>query len=168
VSPFFVSRIVTFSIAQACTEGFYFPAGSELGKLKLTIEPSDGESTPPEATGEPPLIEVGVIRIGYKRRIYLMEAFITSFVFVVLAEMGDKTQLLAMAFATRYRWQTVMWGIFAATLVNHLAAVFAGSYLAQLVPLNYIQIVAAVSFIIFGLWTIRGDTLEGEKTGTAV
>ena len=39
-----------------------------------------------------------------------MTAYLTSVAFVVLAEMGDKTQLLAMAFASRYRWQTVMSG----------------------------------------------------------
>ncbi len=91
-----------------------------------------------------------------------MTAFLTSLVFVVLAEMGDKTQLLAMAFATRYRWQTVMWGVFAATIFNHLFAVVVGSYLTHFIPMNYIQIAAAVSFIIFGLWTIRGDELNGE------
>jgi putative Ca2+/H+ antiporter (TMEM165/GDT1 family) len=76
--------------------------------------------------------------------------------------MGDKTQLLAMAFAAKYRWQTVMWAVFAATAVNHLMAATAGRYLATIVPMEYITIAAAVSFIIFGLWTIRGDTLEGE------
>lgn len=91
-----------------------------------------------------------------------MTAFLTSLVFVVLAEMGDKTQLLAMAFATRYKWQTVMWGVFAATVFNHLFAVVVGSYLTNFIPMNYIQIAAAVSFIIFGLWTIRGDELNGE------
>jgi putative Ca2+/H+ antiporter (TMEM165/GDT1 family) len=91
-----------------------------------------------------------------------MTAYIASLVFVVLAEMGDKTQLLAMAFASRYRWQTVMWGVFVATLVNHLLAVLLGNYLTKLVPLNYIQIAASVSFIIFGLWTLRGDKLDNE------
>ena len=91
-----------------------------------------------------------------------MTAFLTSLVFVVLAEMGDKTQLLAMAFATRYKWQTVMWGVFVATIFNHLFAVVAGNYLTHFIPMNYIQIAAAVSFIIFGLWTIRGDELDGE------
>ncbi len=91
-----------------------------------------------------------------------MAAYIASLLFVVLAEMGDKTQLLAMAFASKYRWQTVMWGVFAATLVNHLFAVLAGHYLANVVPLHYIQIVAAASFILFGLWTLRGDTLNNE------
>ncbi|WP_371366610.1 hypothetical protein SRRS_09010 [Sporomusa rhizae] len=91
-----------------------------------------------------------------------MTAFLTSLVFVILAEMGDKTQLLAMAFATRYKWQTVMWGVFVATIFNHLFAVVVGSYLTHFIPMNYIQIAAAVSFIIFGLWTIRGDELDGE------
>ncbi|MDR7868427.1 MAG: TMEM165/GDT1 family protein [Sporomusaceae bacterium] len=96
-----------------------------------------------------------------------MTAYIASMLFVVLAEMGDKTQLLAMAFAARYPWRTVMWGVFAATILNHLFAVIVGSYLTSIVPLSYIQIAAAASFVIFGLWTIRGDSLDGEdkKTG---
>src|SRR5512136_2237618 len=91
-----------------------------------------------------------------------MTAFLASLGFVVLAEMGDKTQLLAMAFASRYKWQTVMWGVFVATLVNHLLAVLAGNWLTQFIPMNYIQIAASVSFILFGLWTIKGDSLDNE------
>jgi putative Ca2+/H+ antiporter (TMEM165/GDT1 family) len=91
-----------------------------------------------------------------------MTGYLASLAFVVLAEMGDKTQLLAMAFATRYRWQTVMWGVSAATLVNHLLAVLVGNYLTAFFPMHYVQVAAAASFIIFGLWTVRGDTLSGE------
>lgn len=91
-----------------------------------------------------------------------MTAFITASIFVVLAEMGDKTQLLAMAFAMKFRWQTVLWGVLVATLANHLLAVVIGAYLSAWIPMTYIQIAASVSFILFGLWTIRGDTLEGE------
>jgi len=91
-----------------------------------------------------------------------MTAFLVSLIFVVLAEMGDKTQLLAMAFACRYRWQTVMWGVFAATAANHLMAAALGNYLNAIVPMEYVKTAAAVSFIIFGLWTIRGDKLQGE------
>lgn len=82
--------------------------------------------------------------------------------FVVLAEMGDKTQRLAMVFACRYKASTVLWGVFVATAFNHLLAVLAGNYLTQFVPIQYIQIAAAASFILFGLWTIRGDELQGE------
>jgi putative Ca2+/H+ antiporter (TMEM165/GDT1 family) len=91
-----------------------------------------------------------------------VNAFLASLVFVVLAEMGDKTQLLAMALACKFRWQTVMWGVFVATAANHLLAAAAGNYLASIVPLAYINSAAAASFIIFGLWTIRGDTLRDE------
>ena len=91
-----------------------------------------------------------------------MTAFLASLAFVVLAEMGDKTQLLAMAFACRFRWQTVMWGVLVATILNHLFAVLVGNYLTALIPLSTIQIGAALSFILFGVWTIRGDELGDE------
>ena len=91
-----------------------------------------------------------------------MEAFVASLVFVVLAEMGDKTQLLAMAFSCRYRWQTVMWGVFVATAANHLMAAALGNYLSSIIPLVWIKAAAAGSFILFGLWTMRGDALAGE------
>jgi putative Ca2+/H+ antiporter (TMEM165/GDT1 family) len=88
--------------------------------------------------------------------------FLTSFVIVLLAEMGDKTQLLAMAFAARFRWQVVMLGVLAATAANHLFAVYVGTSLTNIIPLIYIKIAASASFILFGLWTIRGDKLEDE------
>jgi putative Ca2+/H+ antiporter (TMEM165/GDT1 family) len=98
----------------------------------------------------------------YSRKDSHLTALLASLGFVVLAEMGDKTQLLAMAFACRYKASTVMWGVFAATVFNHLLAVLAGNYLTQFIPIQYIQIAAAASFILFGLWTIRGDELQGE------
>jgi putative Ca2+/H+ antiporter (TMEM165/GDT1 family) len=85
-----------------------------------------------------------------------MTVFVASFLFVVLAEMGDKTQLLAMAFACRYPAGTVLAAVLAATLVNHLLAVVAGSWLTNLVSFDTIQIAASVSFI------LRGDRLDGE------
>lgn len=91
-----------------------------------------------------------------------MPAFIASLLFVTLAEMGDKTQLLAMAFATRFPAQTVLSAVFVATLLNHALAVAAGRLLTNVIPLDVISLTAALSFILFGLWTIRGDTLEGE------
>jgi putative Ca2+/H+ antiporter (TMEM165/GDT1 family) len=91
-----------------------------------------------------------------------MTAFIASLLFVVLAEMGDKTQLLAMAFATKYRADKVLIAVAIATLLNHSLAVVAGRLLAAVIPIDIISFVAALSFIVFGLWTIRGDQLEGE------
>jgi putative Ca2+/H+ antiporter (TMEM165/GDT1 family) len=91
-----------------------------------------------------------------------MVAFLTSLGFVVLAEMGDKTQLLAMAFASRYVWKTVLWGVFTATLFNHFLAVMVGNYLDHFFPMEYVKTAASAAFIFFGLWAIRGDTLKNE------
>ena len=91
-----------------------------------------------------------------------MNAMLASTGLVVLAEMGDKTQLLAMALACRFRWQVVMLGVLAATLCNHFLAVVAGTYLTKIIPIYYVQVAASASFILFGFWTLRGDTLEGE------
>jgi Ca2+/H+ antiporter, TMEM165/GDT1 family len=91
-----------------------------------------------------------------------MAAFLASFLFVVLAEMGDKTQLLAMAFCAKYNWQKVLIGCFLATILNHSLAVAAGRFLAAVVPLDIISFLASLSFIGFGLWTLRGDKLGDE------
>ncbi|MCL4439268.1 MAG: TMEM165/GDT1 family protein [Firmicutes bacterium] len=92
-----------------------------------------------------------------------MLVFLGSVVMVVLAEMGDKTQLLAMAMATRFPARSVLLGVFAATVLNHALAVAAGGYLGTSLNLELIQMIASGSFILFGLWTIRGDSLDGEE-----
>lgn len=81
---------------------------------------------------------------------------------VVLAEMGDKTQLLAMAFATRFSARSVLWGVLVATLLNHALAVSLGAYLGTSFNMELVKSIAAFSFILFGLWTIRGDELANE------
>jgi Ca2+/H+ antiporter, TMEM165/GDT1 family len=91
-----------------------------------------------------------------------MAAFIASFLFVLLAEMGDKTQLLAMAFAAKYKAHEVLVAVFIATILNHSIAVAAGRFLAAVIPVDIISFLAALSFIFFGLWMLRGDKLEGE------
>jgi putative Ca2+/H+ antiporter (TMEM165/GDT1 family) len=96
-----------------------------------------------------------------------MSAFIASFLFVVLAEMGDKTQLLAMAFACRYPAAQVLLGVFLATVLNHFLAVLVGLFLSVVLPFKLISFLAALSFIGFGLWTLRGDKLEGEEKRTS-
>lgn len=92
-----------------------------------------------------------------------MASFIKALLLVVVAEMGDKTQLLAMAMASKYKVKQVMLGVLIATILNHALAVAVGSYLGNVIPMNIIKIVAAVSFLAFGLWTIRGDKLDDDK-----
>ena len=76
--------------------------------------------------------------------------------------MGDKTQLVALAFATRYAASTVLAGVFSATLLVHLLSVALGEAATLAVPVIWIQIVSGLAFIGFGVWTLRGDELSGE------
>lgn len=91
-----------------------------------------------------------------------MASFIKALLLVVVAEMGDKTQLLAMAMASKYKVKQVMMGVLIATVLNHALAVAVGSYLGNVIPMDIVKIVAAVAFLAFGLWTIRGDKLDDE------
>lgn len=95
-----------------------------------------------------------------------METLLNSFVLVAASEMGDKTQLLAFSLASRYRrpW-TVMAGILTATLANHALAAGLGSWTAAHVPARVMAGVLAITFVGFGLWTLRPDSLE-ERRGT--
>lgn len=74
--------------------------------------------------------------------------------------MGDKTQLLSMAFAAKYKPLKVLFAVFLATLLINSLAVAVGKFLTVLVPLNIISLIAALSFIVFGLWIIHGDKLH--------
>ncbi len=96
-----------------------------------------------------------------------MLVFVWSLVIVLVAEMADKTQLLAMAFACRFRWRSVMAGVFVATLANNILAVVVGSLIGTSVNVQVVQIVAAASFILFGLWTLRGNGSEDDAKRTA-
>jgi putative Ca2+/H+ antiporter (TMEM165/GDT1 family) len=93
-----------------------------------------------------------------------MTAFWVSLFIVFVAELGDKTQLVAMAFAARYSAKVVLAAVFVATLLVHLFSVFLGEAASRVVPVFWIQVLAGLSFIGFGLWTLRGDELSEEET----
>ena len=88
-----------------------------------------------------------------------MNAFGIATFFVFLAEIGDKTQLVALAFATRYRASTVLAGVFAATLLVHVASVAIGEAAGTALSTYWIRIVSGVAFIAFGIWSLYGDDL---------
>jgi putative Ca2+/H+ antiporter (TMEM165/GDT1 family) len=94
-----------------------------------------------------------------------LEAFLLSAALVALAEMGDKTQLLAFVLATRLKRKgPIVLGIFAATLANHFLAGWVGTWLATLVTPSTLRWIVAVSFFAFGLWALKPDKLEEERT----
>jgi putative Ca2+/H+ antiporter (TMEM165/GDT1 family) len=82
----------------------------------------------------------------------------SSFLVVALAEMGDKTQLVALSLASwcRRPW-TVMAGILVATLANHALAAAAGVWAAHLLPRPWIAWILGLSFLAFGVWTLFPD-----------
>lgn len=86
-----------------------------------------------------------------------------AFGLIFLAEMGDKTQILAMAFATKYKIRNVVLGIFLGSLFNHALAVLLGSNLQQIIPLSTLSIIAGVSFVVFGLWSLKLDNEEAKN-----
>jgi putative Ca2+/H+ antiporter (TMEM165/GDT1 family) len=92
----------------------------------------------------------------------LTDPFVLSLFFVFAAEMGDKTQLVALAFATRYAAQTVLLGVFGATLLVHLFSVGLGELVGLTIPVFWVHVLAGVSFIVFGLWTLQGDELSDD------
>jgi Ca2+/H+ antiporter, TMEM165/GDT1 family len=90
-------------------------------------------------------------------------AFAIATFFVFIAEMGDKTQLVALAFAIRYNAKTVLAGVFAATLLVHLVSVFLGELAGTLIPTAWIKVLSGIAFIAFGIWGIYGDELGDEN-----
>jgi Ca2+/H+ antiporter, TMEM165/GDT1 family len=89
-----------------------------------------------------------------------LDAFLYSTFVIALAEMGDKSQLVALAYATRYSWKVSLAGVTVATLLVHLASVVLGRLAGVALPTFWLQIAAGVAFILFGLWTLRGDTYD--------
>ncbi|MEJ2864000.1 TMEM165/GDT1 family protein [Actinomycetospora flava] len=86
-----------------------------------------------------------------------------SFAVIFVAELGDKSQLMALTFATRFRALPVLLGITAATAVTHAVSVGVGYLLGATLPTFWIALAAAVAFVVFGLWTLRGDALTDDE-----
>jgi len=92
-----------------------------------------------------------------------MEEFLLSFGLIFVAELGDKTQLVALTLATRFRAGVVLAGIFVATLLVHLLSVAIGGFTGTVLPSGWIELLSGLAFIGFGLWTTRGDQLDEDK-----
>lgn len=98
-----------------------------------------------------------------------MESFLVSTGIVALAEMGDKTQLLALVLAARFRkpWPIVL-GIFVATIANHAMAGALGAWFTTLVGPQMLRWILGVSFIAMAAWMLIPDKLDDdEDTGAS-
>ncbi|GAA2609027.1 TMEM165/GDT1 family protein [Dactylosporangium fulvum] len=104
-----------------------------------------------------------------------LAALVISFAVIFVAELGDKSQLMALTFATRFRPMPVLIGITIATAVVHLVSVGVGYGLGAALPTGWISLIAALAFFAFGAWTLRGDRLTDDEkqkaersTGSAI
>jgi putative Ca2+/H+ antiporter (TMEM165/GDT1 family) len=93
-----------------------------------------------------------------------MEAFLVSAGIVALAEMGDKTQLLSLVLAARFRkpWPIVL-GIFVSTIVNHALAGAAGAWFTSLLGPQVLRWILAASFIAMAVWMLVPDKLDDDE-----
>jgi Ca2+/H+ antiporter, TMEM165/GDT1 family len=94
-----------------------------------------------------------------------MEAFFISTGIVALAEMGDKTQLLALILAARFRkpWPIVL-GIFVATLLNHAMAGALGAWVTTVIGPTVLRWILGASFIAMAVWMLIPDKMDEEET----
>ena len=94
----------------------------------------------------------------------MLEVFLASIAVVALAEIGDKTMLLAIVLAARLRapWQ-ILAGIFAATVANHALAALVGREVAGLVDAPWFRIAVALGFIAMAAWTLIPDKLDDDE-----
>jgi Ca2+/H+ antiporter, TMEM165/GDT1 family len=96
-----------------------------------------------------------------------VHALILSFGIIFVAELGDKSQLMALVFATRYRARSILLGITLATAVVHAFSVVAGALLGAALPTRAINVVAGLAFLGFAAWTVRGDSLDEDEVSKA-
>jgi putative Ca2+/H+ antiporter (TMEM165/GDT1 family) len=97
-----------------------------------------------------------------------MEAFLISTGIVALAEIGDKTQLLALVLAARFRKPLpIILGILVATLANHALAGAAGAWISALVGPTTMRWILGLSFIAMAVWTLIPDQLDADDDDAA-
>lgn len=92
----------------------------------------------------------------------MFEALTSAFGLVFLAELGDKSMLLSLTAATRYQWWVVLIPVAVATALLTALAVVAGGLVAGLLPEAVVAVAAGLLFILFGVWTLRGDDDDDE------
>lgn len=94
----------------------------------------------------------------------MLQTIVSSFALVAVSEMGDKTQLLAFSLAARFQqpW-AIMAGIFVATILNHALASTVGQWVATQVSPSVLALILAATFVGFGIWTLKPDSLDEEN-----
>ncbi len=89
--------------------------------------------------------------------------FSVALILIMIGELADKSQLLALVLATRYKAWQVLIGIFIATFVVHFFTTLVGQLVGSAIPPGVIPWITGILFIGFGIWTLRGDSVDDEE-----
>ncbi|MDR7857308.1 TMEM165/GDT1 family protein [Tissierella sp.] len=90
----------------------------------------------------------------------MIKELIRAFSLIFVAEMGDKTQIIAMTFATQYKVKEVISGVVIGVILNHGIAIILGRFLSKVIPMNLIQIIAGLMFVIFGIMALKDEEMD--------
>lgn len=93
-----------------------------------------------------------------------MKDILIAFLTVFIAEMGDKTQLLALAFASKYRIKQVLAGVLIGSLLNHSIAILFASVVSKYSAFSRLRLAAALMFVVFGLFSLKLDYEEIDES----
>jgi Ca2+/H+ antiporter, TMEM165/GDT1 family len=132
------------------------PAGSlgSVGRLGRAGAAPSGPTADRSSIGAPPDAAQSAA----------VHPFLISAAVVAIAEIGDKTQLLALVLAARFRKPgLILLGILCATVVNHLMAGALGAWIASEVRPSILRVIVAATFLVMAVWTLIPDRYEEEQ-----
>ena len=95
----------------------------------------------------------------------MLAATLLSLGVVFLAELGDRSQLITMTYALRYRWWVVLTGVAIAACLAHGVSVTIGHYLGATLPARPLAFASGVAFLIFAVWAWRESTSDDDVLG---
>jgi len=99
--------------------------------------------------------------------IFLFAEYFQAAALIFIAEMGDKTQILSMAFATKFKIRQILIGVALGAALNHGLAIAFGTLLSRYLPMDWLQLVAGLLFVFFAFWSLQAEESEEEEVKAA-
>lgn len=97
----------------------------------------------------------------------MLQEYIQAMLMILIAEMGDKTQILALTFATKYKLRQIVIGVLIGSFLNHGIAIILGSLLTKVLPIDALQLVAGLMFVGFAFWSLKVEDEEVDGEGAS-
>ncbi|MCD6436605.1 MAG: TMEM165/GDT1 family protein [Clostridiales bacterium] len=93
----------------------------------------------------------------------MISVYLKAFFMIFIAEMGDKTQILAMTFALKYNIKQILFGVAIGAFLNHGLAILLGTMMTKVIPLNLLQLFAGTLFVFFAFYSLKIEQDEEEN-----